>query len=86
MHAKRRKWTERNGPSVARFQAASSRCRRAGWDRDRRSGRRHLRLSASICVHLRSTFLSFLAGPIHSGTRVRPSATEPNASDPQQIL
>ena len=60
MDADAREWTERNGPSVARLQAASSRCRRAGWDRDRRSGRRHLRPSASICVHLRSTFLTSL--------------------------
>ena len=60
MDADAREWTERNRPSVARLQAASSRCRRAGWDRDRRSGRRHLRPSASICVHLRSTFLASL--------------------------
>ena len=60
MDADAREWTERNGPSVARLQAASSRCRRAGWDRDRRGGRRHLRPSACICVHLRSTFLTSL--------------------------
>ncbi len=43
-----------------------------GMGRDRRSGTRHLRLFASICVHLRSTFLASLRGRFTRGSACAP--------------